>query len=370
VRYQVARRIETFEEARWDAVAGREIVLSHRFQRVMEASRRDYRPLYLLIEDGLGPLAAVVAERTDRFWRPDSGWRNDLLRRLILRVGPHFAAHQSGIALRQGVALGDILPDLEGVLDAACRHEGRLLLSMANVSADELPAWRAQGYAAMPRPPTMVIDLPVDSYEVYLKGLPNKDQAKLRRFRRRGEKMGVTFSLGSTGEDARQLHAMLSEVSARHGQTADKMPFTEALFPALEREMGDEAMLLRGYVKGQLAGFLLLLKRGELLNWPVTGLRYELAHPSYLYFQLIEEAVRSAIAHGCRRFYGGTTNEQEKARHGFRPQARWFCFRLSPRPINRLLTVAAGLGRRRKIQEPAAAGGGRLGNSHPAQPSP
>jgi predicted N-acyltransferase len=356
MRYQTARGIEAFEEARWDAVAGDEIVLSHRFQRVMEASRRDYRPLYMLVEDGLGPLAAVVAERTDRFWRPGSGWRNDLLRRLILRIGPHFAAHQSGIALRQGVALGDILPDLEGVLDAACRHEGRLLLSMANVSEEELPAWRAQGYAAVPRPPTMVIDLPVDSYEAYLEGLSNKDQAKIRRLRRRGEKMGVTFDVGPPGEDARQLHAMLSEVCARHGQTADKMPFTEALFPALAREMGDEAMLLRGYVNGQLAGFHLLLKRGEILNWPVTGLRYELAHPSYLYFQLIDEAVRWAIAHGCRRLYGGTTNEQEKARHGFRPWARWFCFRVSPLPINRLLTVAVGLGRRRWIQGRTAAG--------------
>jgi predicted N-acyltransferase len=275
---------------------------------------------------------------------------------LILRIGPHFAAHQSDIALRQGVALGDILPDLEGVLDAACRHEGRLLLSMANVSEEELPAWRAQGYAAVPRPPTMVIDLPVDSYEAYLDGLSNKDQAKIRRLRRRGEKMGVTFDVGPPGEDARQLHAMLSEVCARHGQTADKMPFTEALFPALAREMGDEAMLLRGYVNGQLAGFHLLLKRGEILNWPVTGLRYELAHPSYLYFQLIDEAVRWAIAHGCRRLYGGTTNEQEKARHGFRPWARWFCFRVSPLPINRLLTVAVGLGRRRWIQGRTAAG--------------
>ena len=40
MRYQTARGIEAFEEARWDAVAGHEIVLSHRFQRVMEASRR------------------------------------------------------------------------------------------------------------------------------------------------------------------------------------------------------------------------------------------------------------------------------------------------------------------------------------------
>jgi hypothetical protein len=51
MRYQTARGIEAFEEARWDALAGDEIVLSHRFQSVMEASRRDYRPLYMLVEE-------------------------------------------------------------------------------------------------------------------------------------------------------------------------------------------------------------------------------------------------------------------------------------------------------------------------------
>jgi predicted N-acyltransferase len=356
MRYQIARGIRAFDEARWDAVAGHDIVLSHRFQRVMEASRRDYRPLYVLVEDGLGPLAAVVAQRTDRFWHPGSGWRNALLRRLFLRIAPQISTNQSGIALRQGVALGDILPDLERVLDAACRHEGRLLLSVINVSEDELPAWRAQGYTAVPRPPTMVMDLPVDSYEAYLEGLSNKDQTKIRRLRRRGEKMGVTFNVGPPGGDARELYAMLSEVYARHGRTGDTMAFTEALFPALEREMGDEALLLRGYVNGQLAGFHLLLKRGDTVNWLVTGLWYELAHPSYLYFQLIDEAVRWAIANGCRHFYGGVTNEREKARHGFCPRARWGCFRVSPHPINRLLTIAVGLGRRQWIRGQTAAG--------------
>ena len=82
MQFEVAHRIDAFDAARWDSVAGDDVGLSHRWQRVMEAGRRDYHPLYCLVEDGRGPLAAVVGNRADRFGR--RGWRESLLRRLTL----------------------------------------------------------------------------------------------------------------------------------------------------------------------------------------------------------------------------------------------------------------------------------------------
>jgi predicted N-acyltransferase len=339
MNYQVVYRIEDFEEARWDAIAGDDVGLSHRWQRVMEAGRRDYRPLYLLVEDEHGPLAAVVANRADRFGR--RGWREALLRRVTLVATAPFSARQGGVALRQGLALEDALPELERIFDAACRREGRLLMGVGNVAGADLPSWRARGYAASPQNPDMVLELPAGSYDTYLQTLPKKDQAELRRVRRRGEEMGVTFALGSPADDAGQLHALFGEIFARHGATTDTMPFTPEFFPALARELGTNAIIFRGYVKGQLAGFFLCIKQGETLLWPAAGLHYELAHPSYLYFLLIDEAVRWAIAHGYRLIHGGMTNERQKARHGFRPRPRWFCYRASPQPLNRILTLAA-----------------------------
>src|SRR6185503_13546477 len=102
-----------------------------------------------------------------------------------------------GLALRRGVSLPAILPALERVLDAACWRERRLLLGVGNVASGELPTWRARGYAASPQSPDMILELPGEGYEAYLDGLTKKDRAELRRIRRRGAELGVTFGLGS-----------------------------------------------------------------------------------------------------------------------------------------------------------------------------
>jgi predicted N-acyltransferase len=339
MNFEVAHRIDAFDPARWDAVAGDDVGLSHRWQRVMEAGRRDYHPLYCLVEDGRGPLAAVVGNRADRFGR--RGWRESLLRRLTLVLSAPFSARQGGIALRRGVDLAAALPELERILDAVCRREGRPVVGVGNVAAADVPLWRDRGYRASLQAPDMVLDLPDDTYAAYLERLSRKDRTELRRVRRRGEDLGVTFALGTPGDRVEGYHALLAETFARHGATPQTMPFTPAFFTALERELGEQAVVFQGYVGGELAGFFLCLKQGDTLLWPAAGLHYALAHPACLYFLLIDEAVRWAIAGGFRLVHGGMTNERQKGRHGFRPRARWFCYRASPRPLNRTLTVAA-----------------------------
>jgi predicted N-acyltransferase len=340
MRYRIADKIGAFDEAEWDAVAGDDVGLSHRWQRVMEAGRRAYRPLYVLVEDGRGPLVAIVANRADRFGR--RGWRETMLRHLTLVVSAPFSARQGGVALRRGVALADAMPDLERVLDAVSLRHGRPIVGVGNVAPGDLPLWRAQGYAASAQAPDMVLDLPFSTYEEYVASLPTKDRAELRRVRRRGEELGVKFALGSPGDHPELYHSLFGEVFARHGATAETMPFTPAFFPALQREMGAESVVFLGYVEGQLAGFFLGIEQGETLLWPAAGLRYELAHNSYLYFLLIDEAVRWAIAKGYRLVHGGMTNERQKGRHGFRPRQRWICYRPSPRVVGRALNLAAG----------------------------
>ena len=52
-----ARSIREFGEDEWDAVAAADLVMSHRWHRVMEASRPNYRPRYALVEDRRGESA-------------------------------------------------------------------------------------------------------------------------------------------------------------------------------------------------------------------------------------------------------------------------------------------------------------------------
>jgi len=67
---------------------------------------------------------------------------------------------------------------------------------------------------------------------------------------------------------------------------------------------------------------------------------------------MLDELIRWGIERGVRRIYGGMTNEQQKARHGFQARERWFCVRAHPGLLNRALGLALD---RRERSAPAPA---------------
>ena len=324
---RVVDSIRELDEERWDALANGELMMSHRWQRVMEASRTAYRPRYLLAEDDHGPLIGAVADASQTFGR--SGWQELLLRRMALLVGAPFSSRHCGLSVRAGTTLDQ----LDRPLAELSWQVRRPLLGITNLRDDQLAAWRALGFTARPQPVSMLLDLQAPSYEAYLASLTRKFRKELVRTRRRAAENGVTFRQGVlTGGEA-DLYPLLAEVCAHHGW----MPFTPALFARLASEMPGEVIVISGAVGGQTAGFLLCLRQGPLLLSILAGLRYALAHPTSLYSLLFDELVRWSLQHGVQRIYAGLSNEIQKQRHGFRPQSRWLCVRAYPGPVNTLV---------------------------------
>jgi predicted N-acyltransferase len=324
---RVVDSIRQLDEERWDTLTNGELMMSHRWQRVMEASRTGYRPCYLLAEDQRGPLIGAVADASQTFGR--SGWQELLLRRMTLLVGAPFSSRHCGLSVRAGAT-----PDeLDRPLAELSWQVRRPLLGITNLRDDQLAAWRARGFTARPQPASMMLDLGVPSYEAYLPSLTRKVRKELVRTRRRAAENRVTFRHGVLTGGESDLYPLLAEVCARHGW----MPFTPALFACLASEMPGEAIVISGSVGGQTAGFLLCLRQGPLLLCILAGLRYELAHPASLYFLLFDELIRWSLQHEVQRISAGLSNEIQKQRHGFRPQERWLCFRAYPGPVNTLV---------------------------------
>jgi hypothetical protein len=132
---------------------------------------------------------------------------------------------------------------------------------------------------------------------------------------------------------ATELYPLLAEVAQRHGS----LVFSPELFPALARELNDQAVVFAASAKGSTAVFFLCLREGTSLLAIMAGLRYALAYPSSAYFVLLDELVRWSLEHGIKRIYAGLSNEVQKQRHGFSPRARWMCVRAYPHPLNGLL---------------------------------
>jgi predicted N-acyltransferase len=341
VNVRIAESIRELDEDRWDALAGVQLVMSHRWQRVMESSRLAYRPRYVLAEDASGPLLGLVANTAESFGR--SGWREAALQRLSVVVSAPFSSAHCGLMVRRGTSTADVLPAFERLLGQLCWREQRAVVGISNVPGPAVDQWRQHGFAARPQPVSMTLDLASSSYESYLAELSSRDRKEIRRARRRAAELDVTFSHSPLRAADEKLFPMFAEVCARHRLSAaaadDDTPFTPQLFASLDREMPGEVMVFSGAVAGQPAGYFLGLVQGQdkTLLAMLAGLRYELAQPSSLYFLLLDEMVQWSLQHGIRSIQAGLTNETQKRRHGFQPRARWFCFRAYPGALNRAL---------------------------------
>ena len=333
---QYADSIRDVDETGWDALTENQLVMSHRWQRVMEASRATYRPRYVLVSDSRGPLLGLVANTAESFGR--EGWREATLKRLSIVVSAPYSSRHCGVIVRPGTDLTEVLPTVERALARLCWREQRLVLGVANVADDDVHHWRARGFATRAQPVTMTLDLP-GSYSDYLARLSADDRHELRRVRRRAAEHGVSVTHGPLRGTEPGLYDMFGEVCARHANGVPTLPFTAALFPSLAREMANEALLFAGSVNGQPAGYFTCFKNGRTLLATVAGLRYDLARPSSLYFLLLDEMVQWSLRHGIARIHAGLSNEVQKRRHGFVAQRRWFCVKAYPGVLNRALVA-------------------------------
>lgn len=331
MRFRIVDSIHDLDAERWDALAGTEVTMTHRWHRVMEASRVAYQPRYLLAEDRAGPLTAIVAEKSPSLG--GSGWRDLLLRRLTLIVSAPYSSRHWGIAMRPGVSPDDV----DGLLQRLAWHERRPLLGVANVDSMDLAGWKQRHYQPRRQPPRMVLELESPSYELYQQSLPARARHELRRTRRRAAAADVLVRQIPLDGCAADLYPLLAEVAHRHGSVV----FSPELFSAVARELADRAVVLAASANGQSAGFFLCLKQGSSLIAMIAGLRYALAYPTSAYFLLLDELVRWSLEHGIKRIYAGLSNETQKQRHGFSPHARWLCVRAYPRPLNKLIARVA-----------------------------
>jgi predicted N-acyltransferase len=338
--YTQVRSIREIDEARWDAVTGDYLHMTHRWLRATETCQRFYKPCYLLLENEDGPCTAVLVN-TSVAYQPKFGWLGGLYQHINLVIRSPFSSLCS-VVVRPGVPLDTVMPELNAAFNQLSRQEKRLLITVGNVSAAEVPSWQKAGFQATPKSSVSVIDLPA-TYEDYLASLPKKQRYELRRIRKRAAEFDIRLETGPLGSDSEEIYALLSEVFAKHGVSQNEMPFTSQFLTVLLDEMPEEVSLIRGYAKDKLVGVSFNLLDGPRLLVPMMGLYYEIARPSLLYFVLMDEVIRWGIQQEFQQIYIGRTNEREKRKHGFHQEDRWVCHRAHVRPLNSAIKLVSHL---------------------------
>lgn len=345
ITYREAHTIEELDPQQWDAMSGDVVSKTHGWQRVMEVGWEKKEPCYIWIEDEQGPVAAVITQLNEDFGNQGAlAWFHSNLNAVI---SPPFSGIGTGVLLRPGISFTELQPHFDRILREFCRRHKRPLITTANITEKTLPLWENLDFHSSPRPNLMVMEVP-ETYEAYLAGLKAKDRCELRRMRRHAEKSNavLTFESGPLAGEGEDIYPLFCEVFAKHGTPRENMPFTPKFFHLLEKELPGQVFLIKGYINGVLEGVSLCLRHNNSLWWPMAGLHYEVARPHYLYFLLIDEMVKWSIENGITFIDGGLTNERQKARHGFRRQSRWYCYRANFGAINQLVAWTLPLARK------------------------
>lgn len=341
MRYQIERSIRDFAPRSWDAASGGKLMMSHAWLRCMEDIQKRSSPLYALVSDDAGPLAALAVPylTTIEPLRILGGPRlAGAVARLVLLATVPFYGEASGLSVRAGVTLEAALPALEPSLRAICRKARRMILAVANVPRGELPAWRALEFQDYELPPGSRLKLS-GNYSSYLELLNGRDRRELARMRRVAEHGGTTFECVSGVEDPGVLYDLLCERYAHHGVERSEIELKPELFFCLKNDFPDDVVSFKAKVRGKLAGFMLGVRRRDELCLLFSGYRYELSRPNFVYFLLYDEAVRWSIEHGIRTIDAGSTMLSEKTRQGFEPVPRWVCWRAASRPVRTALSA-------------------------------
>lgn len=341
--YTQKHSIQEVNEQHWDMAAKSKLLMTHRYCRLLEECWHDYDPRYVLVENDQGPCAVAVANASDAF--RNRGIMRWLYQRFNLVFRPPYNT-ESGVAVRPDLSLQAVMPELLPAMEQLCRKEGRAFMTVTNVSPADLPVWQQAGFLPAPQINTNILDLPA-TYELYLSTLRTKPRSELMRLRRRALEAGVRFEVGLLGEEeVEQAYSLFSEVHEKHGVALMKIPFTAQFLTKLCREFPEQTVVVKGFLGDRLSAAFLCSCDGAFMWSQVAGLNYETARPLQLYFVMLDEMIRWAIAHGVQRIYGGFSNDQLKQRQGFRTEERWMCYHACSRPLNAMLARALPLARR------------------------
>lgn len=335
MRFRLAESIRDLPRQDWDALADGRLALTYAWQRMMEDGAQGYHPLYLLLEDDVGPAALCIAPT----WDLGPVWERLLMRR-VLRVYAPYSASASGIATRPDVQLADVLDALDDALAGVRRRQVRLMTSVTVPAPEDAAVLQARGYRSIALAPDTVMDIRWQTFDDYLTALRPKDRREHFRNLRNLEKDGMELVTGPVTDAVPGLYELYLKTARHHGlPRSEAAPFGRRLFEALATHLAADSRMVwcRHRQSGRIIMFIMGAASERQSLMPFAGLDYEYGSIGGFYWLLHAKAVELAIERGVRRMHGGTTTYWMKQRLGYQLAPRWLCYRANTPLLRPLL---------------------------------
>lgn len=162
------------------------------------------------------------------------------------------------------------------------------------------------------------LDLPGATFDEYLAALKKRYRRRVRQELQSAEKELEFVLLDSFAELAPRAYALYDAVYA-HAKSKLAEKANQAFWAAVSECPQARLLVARRRDGGEVLGVNLLLFGESCMHNLYIGFDYALNEKLHIYFNLVIESLRAALAHGCRTVYLGQDSYEFKARLGAQP---------------------------------------------------
>lgn len=234
---------------------------------------------------------------------------------------------------------------IEALVDAAL-EEGRLrgaqFFVVQNLTSLDCPSARhllSRGFAAVPVPPTVVVDLPFGSFDEYLEAMRSQYRRRARQALQRCAHL--RFEHRERFADVADELARLCRCVYDRAREVRHEVLTAEYFHALS-DLEPASVLLARRPDGSIASFAALLADRPWLSFLHCGFERDSGPDDGAYFGLLYEIVRVAIEGGYRDVELGLTTLEPKLDIGGVPVPLYALVRHRNPVIHRAIRLLAG----------------------------
>jgi predicted N-acyltransferase len=267
----------------------------------------------------------------------------------ILMCGLPFSAGQSHLAFAPRADRPRILEQLDLLMQQLARREGARLIVFKEFGEKErsdMDDLLGRGYVRVDSPPMYEMEATFACFEEYLAALKAHYRTNIKRAQRKFATAGCRLVRLTSLGDIRRVYTpevhRLYEAVVTNSETRLEV-LSHHFFLELARQLPGQVALTVAYREDHLIGFTWELVDGPVYHFLFMGVDYSQSTETYLYFNLVYQAMDHAFRSGARVIHVGQTADEFKSLLGCTGDRRYIYGRGVGPAFSWILRHASGL---------------------------
>jgi len=196
------------------------------------------------------------------------------------------------------------------------------------------------GYQKIPGTTTLYLDVQWNSFEDYLQSLKHKVRNNVTREIRKCKENGITIEESELENLTDKLPILYANLHLKYNKDKNSI-FDSEFFSALNMYAKEKIKLFIAKKNGEVAGFSLTLRQGDVLDVFMVGFDYDAqTKTDFSYFNLAYYTpIKWSIENAVKKIYYRFTMEKIKIDRGCKPEKTYYCVKYHNRILRALMSL-------------------------------